>query len=115
MPRGDRTPQPANRDRRCRLFILTAAFFFLAVPASAQKAIDFALRDLDGNTVRLSDHIGEKVILVDFWATWCVPCVKELPHFQRFHETYADKGLLILAITVDGPETVAMVRPFMSR
>ena len=115
MPRGDRTPQPAHRDRRCRLFILTAAFFFLAVPASAQKAIDFALRDLDGNTVRLSDHIGEKVILVDFWATWCVPCVKELPHFQRFHETYADKGLLILAITVDGPETVAMVRPFMSR
>lgn len=77
--------------------------------------IDFSLRDLDGNSVRLGDHLGRSVILIDFWATWCVPCVKELAHFQRFHEAYADRGLLVLAITVDGPESVAMVRPFARR
>jgi peroxiredoxin len=83
--------------------------------ASAQNAPDFVLKDLDGNSVRLSDFWGKNVVLLDFWATWCLPCVKELPHFQRFYDTYKKKGLTVLAITVDGPESVAMVRPFMKR
>lgn len=81
----------------------------------AQKAIDFTLKDLEGKNIRLSDYIGKHVILIDFWATWCIPCVKELPHFQKFHTNYEKEGLKIFAITVDGPETVAMVRPFMER
>jgi peroxiredoxin len=81
----------------------------------AQNPIDFTLKDLNGNSIKLSDYLGKKVILIDFWATWCVPCVKELTHFQKFHETYQEKGFLILAISVDGPETVAMVKPFMKR
>jgi peroxiredoxin len=90
--------------------------FFLALgAASGQNAIDFVLKNTEGNLVRLSDFRGKNVVLVDFWATWCVPCVKEFPHFQRFHETYKEKGLVILAITVDGPESVAMVKPFMKR
>ncbi len=86
-----------------------------ALPLRAQAPIDFELRDLQGNPVRLSDHLGQDVVLVDFWATWCVPCVKELTHFQRFHEKYADRGLLILAITVDGPQSVPLVKPFLDR
>lgn len=81
----------------------------------AQGAIDFALKDLDGRSVRLSDFRGTNVVLLDFWATWCVPCIKELPHFQRFHETYKEKGLVVLAVTVDGPQSLALVRPFLKR
>jgi peroxiredoxin len=87
----------------------------ISIPAAGQTAIEFALKDLDGNLVRLSDFRGKSVVLVDFWATWCVPCVKELPHFQRFLSQYKEKGLAVLAITVDGPESVAMVRPFVKR
>ena len=101
----------------CFLFALVIAAFLSAIPLPAvgQTSIDFALKDLDGNLVRLSDFRGKSVVLLDFWATWCVPCVKELPHFQRFLTQYKDKGLAVLAITVDGPESVAMVRPFVKR
>jgi peroxiredoxin len=101
-----------------RAHIILALVLLLAwarAPLLAQKPIDFVLKDLEGNPVRLSDHLGKSVILIDFWATWCVPCVKELVHFQRFHEQYKDKGLLILALTVDGPESIALVRPFVKR
>jgi len=96
------------------LFLLILVIFEV-VPAEAQKAIDFTLKDLDGNPTKLSDYYKKNVVLIDFWATWCVPCVKKFPHFQKFHDKYKEKGLKILAITVDGPETVALVRPFMKR
>jgi peroxiredoxin len=99
---------------------LSVGLFALALiagpsPAFAQNAIDFALKDLQGDTVRLEDFIGKDVILINFWATWCVPCVKELPHFDGFHKKYGERGLTVLTITVDGPETVAKVKPFMER
>lgn len=82
--------------------------------AAPGRASDFALRDTEGRTVRLSDHRG-KVVLLNFWATWCTPCAAELPHLQRLYETYADQGLVILAISMDGPETVANVIPHARR
>lgn len=94
---------------------LASAMVFSAVPALAQNTVDFALKDLQGNTVRLSDYLGKNVVLIDFWATWCVPCCKELPHFQRLYDAYRDKGLVILAISEDGPETVALIKPFIKR
>ncbi len=103
-----------KRLQKIKIFLSLFIIFGL-VTAKAQRAIDFILKDLDGNPVRLSDYQGKNVILLDFWATWCVPCVKELPHFQKFYDKYREKGLIVFAITVDGPETVAMVRPFMNR
>lgn len=116
--------KPANQPILLNLLPLPG-FLFLGLlifaliagpsPAYAQNAIDFALKDLAGDTVRLQDFIGKDVILINFWATWCVPCVKELPHFDEFHKNYEERGLTVLTITVDGPETVAKVKPFMER
>lgn len=99
--------------RLYKIHVFFLLFILGLVPARAQKAIDFTLKDLDGNLRRLSDYFQKNVILIDFWATWCVPCVKELPHFQKFYDKYKEKGLIVFAITVDGPETVAMVMPFV--
>ncbi|UCE40534.1 MAG: TlpA family protein disulfide reductase [Candidatus Aminicenantes bacterium] len=107
-----------KRGRNKKLAILGFVIFALTggmTPVFAQNAINFSLKNLEGNTVRLQDFIGQDVILIDFWATWCVPCVKELPHFEEFHKKYKDQGLTVLTITVDGPETVARVKPFMER
>ena len=77
---------------------------------SAGDAPDFALRDLSGRTVRLSDHRG-KVVLVNFWATWCVPCRVELPHLERLYQQYGPQGLVVLGVSIDGPESAAEVDP----
>ncbi|HWM87518.1 MAG TPA: TlpA disulfide reductase family protein [Kofleriaceae bacterium] len=82
--------------------------------AGRAAAPDFALRDLSGRTVRLSDHRG-KVVLVNFWATWCVPCAAELPHLERLYNKYRDQGFVVLAISMDGPESSANVDPHARR
>lgn len=78
--------------------------------ATSGGAPDFALRDLSGRTVRLSDHRG-KVVLINFWATWCVPCAAELRHLERLHRAYAPQGLVVLGVSIDGPESAANVDP----
>ncbi len=64
------------------------------------KAEDFTLNDIDGKPVKLSTFIG-KVIILDFWATWCPPCVMEIPHFNELSEQYKDSGLVVLGVSVD--------------
>ncbi len=74
------------------------------------KAADFSLLDISGKPVRLSDYTG-KVILLDFWATWCPPCIKEIPHFNELSKEYGDKGLVVLGISADR-DGVAAVEKF---
>ena len=65
-----------------------------------QEAPDFALKDINGRTVRLSDYRG-KVILLDFWATWCGPCKMEIPWFMEFERKYKDRGFAVLGVSMD--------------
>ena len=60
----------------------------------------FSLEDLAGKKVELKDFQGE-VVLLDFWATWCSPCRKTMPHLQELHEKYKDKGLVVLGVSLD--------------
>ena len=68
-----------------------------------------ALNDLDGRAVRLGDFRG-RLVLVHFWATWCVPCVEELPALQRLATRLAPQGLEVIA--VNAQENAARIRPF---
>jgi peroxiredoxin len=78
-------------------------------------AQDFTARDVDGNTFRLSDHIGKEVVLIDFWATWCQPCLAEIPHLQRMYDQYKSRGFLVVAVSMDGPDSIADVPAFAKR
>jgi peroxiredoxin len=73
------------------------------------KAPDFTLPGLKGGSVSLSDHLGKNVILLDFWSTTCDPCMVEMPHLVAMYEKYKDKGFVVLAISLDGPESLAQV------
>lgn len=77
-------------------------------------APDFTLRDVDGRDVSLSDFTG-RVVVLDFWATWCVPCEAAMPHLQTMYEKYESQGLTIIAVSMDGPETLSAVGPFARR
>ncbi|MGA2597854.1 MAG: TlpA disulfide reductase family protein [Bryobacteraceae bacterium] len=65
-----------------------------------KPAPDFALKDRDGATVHLSDYKG-KVVMLDFWATWCGPCKIEIPWFMEFEQQYKDKGFAVLGVSMD--------------
>jgi peroxiredoxin len=78
-------------------------------------ATNFTLKDVEGHPVSLADNFGKNVVLLDFWTTWCVPCEAEMPHLQRLYQRYRDRGFVLLAISMDGPETVASVAPFARR
>ena len=70
-------------------------------PDEGHLAPDFALRTLEGNTVRLSEFRGQKVVLINFWATWCPPCRLEMPTMQQIYSEYKAKGLEILAVNIE--------------
>jgi tetratricopeptide (TPR) repeat protein/peroxiredoxin len=67
-----------------------------------KPAADFTLPDLNGNEVKLSSLRG-KVVLLDFWATWCEPCRQQMPEFQRIHREFAGKDVVVLALDVNEP------------
>src|SRR5439155_6054899 len=70
-------------------------------PANAKTAnLNFTMKDVTGRNVRLSDYKG-KVILLDFWATWCGPCKFEIPGFVALQEKYGSRGLQVIGVSVD--------------
>jgi peroxiredoxin len=82
-----------------------------ACPANAKPAnLNFTLKDVQGKNIRLADYKG-KVILLDFWATWCGPCKIEIPWFIEFQKTYGPRGLQVIGVSVD--DTVEKLRPYV--
>jgi peroxiredoxin len=83
--------------------------------AAGTLAPDFTGRDIAGKTFRLSDHLGKDVVLLDFWSTFCEPCKAEFPHLRAMYDGQRAKGLLVVGVAMDGPETVADVPSFVKR
>lgn len=82
-------------------------------PASNRKpAPDFTLKDSNGAAVKLSDYKG-KVVLLNFWATWCGPCKIEIPWFIDFEQQYKDKGFAVLGVAMDD-EGWEVVKPYLA-
>jgi peroxiredoxin len=77
------------------------------------RAPNFTLPALNGKMVSLADFKG-RVVLLNIWATWCAPCVEEMPSMEKLHQEFKDENFVILAVSIDQPGA-DVVRPFMKK
>lgn len=91
------------------LLVLSA---FMSAHAQSSQAPDFSLTDLNGQKLTLSQYKG-KVVLLDFWASWCTPCQAEIPQFIEWQKKFGDQGFQVIGISMDDDEKAA--RKFLER
>jgi len=75
----------------------------------------FKLRDIDDQWFELEDHLGKEVVYVTFWATWCVPCRRELPHLEDMYTDLKDEGFLVVAVNTDPASAKSKIKPYVRR
>ncbi len=103
--------------------VLAAAFTFAGCSKASRSAAgqgnsnltlapEFKLQDANGQSVRLSDYKG-KVVLLDFWATWCGPCKVEIPWFMDFEREFKDRGFAVLGVSMD-EDGWKVIKPYMA-
>ncbi len=100
---------------KATLRILTVVFMCCLMPsASAKRAPNFELKDLTGTTHKIAELKGS-ITVINFWATWCVPCREELPLLSRLSQEYGGKKIRFIAVSADAAKDRSKVEQFLSR
>jgi thiol-disulfide isomerase/thioredoxin len=94
-----------------RRTIFLYLFLFITTTTMAQFP-DVEIKDIDQNWISLDDLQGEKFTVIDFWATWCKPCVTAIPKINSIYDEYSPKGIAFIGVNVDGPRNLSKVKPF---
>jgi thiol-disulfide isomerase/thioredoxin len=97
-----------------KISLMASALVLAAVPALAASSIlDIDLQDMKGGHHKLADYKG-KIVLLNFWATWCVPCGAEMPLLGEMQKRYKDK-IVVLVASIDDPLDYSKLEPFLKK
>jgi thiol-disulfide isomerase/thioredoxin len=77
--------------------------------------VQFVLPDLEGREVSLREELAQGPVVLDFWATWCKPCIQALPKLAELAAEFQDRGVRVYTVNIDGPRNLAKIRPFLQR
>tara|TARA_B100000575_G_C23025352_1_gene590471 strand:+ start:286 stop:774 length:489 start_codon:yes stop_codon:yes gene_type:complete len=97
------------------MFSVKFLFISFVVTLSFSQNIDknIILNPLMGKKIKLENYLSNGPVLINFWATWCAPCIKEMPYLDQFEKKYKDKGFSVLAVSVDNQKSLSQVRSFI--
>ncbi len=88
------------------------ALFLIVTILHGQDPV-FRLRDLDNQWKEYSDLKGEHLTVIDFWATWCQPCIRSIPLLNEISEDFTQRGVRFIGISIDGPRNQSKIKPFI--
>ena len=91
--------------------LIFVAIFLLSLTTTAQTIDNFEFKDVSNKSRTYDELKGSSITILDFWASWCKPCMKAIPELNKLYETYKDKGVQIIGINCDGPRSVSKVAP----
>ena len=103
--------RPCRTLQLCILILLSLSLS--AFSSSSNKAPEFTLKDLANNDVELKTLLKKGPVILDFWATWCKPCIMAFPKLEKIQKKYKEQGLTILAINVEGANSQSKIKPFV--
>lgn len=98
---------------RSLAMVLTTTLMLTSPVWSKDLAPNFNLRSPEGEVLNLKTMLEDGPVLLDFWATWCKPCIKAMPKIQSIYEEYGEKGLSVVGVNEDGPRGQSKVKPFL--
>jgi thiol-disulfide isomerase/thioredoxin len=87
------------------VLIISAVSYTTTIP-------DFKLKNLDNRRISYSELKGTKFTVIDFWATWCKPCLRAIPKLVEINDEFSDQGIAIIGINVDSPRNTPKIRPY---
>ena len=95
-----------------RQFILLL-FIFFQILFSQDISPNFSLKKINGRTVKIGEYLNDGPVLINFWATWCAPCKKEMVFLEKFENEYKKEGFSVLSISIDSQKSLAQVRSYI--
>lgn len=96
-----------------RFITVVLVCFLLTKVWSGHTIQDFRLKDVGNQWRKYSDLKGEQLTIIDFWATWCSPCIKALPKLNEIYNKYQKNGVHFIGLNIDGPRNNAKIKPFI--
>ena len=103
------------RSKIASVGVLASVVLFPAIAVSKDsRPVDLTFKDMKGQKVRLRDYRG-KIVVLNFWATWCVPCREEMPMFVEMEKEYAPRGVVFVAASLDDRETRPKIPDFIAK
>ena len=93
--------------------IISSLFILFQILLSQDISPNFSLKKINGRTVKIGEYFENGPVLINFWATWCAPCKKEMVFLEKFENEYKKEGFSVLSISIDSQKSLAQVRSYI--